>query len=294
MFLSIDIGGTNIQFAKMNKENIISEHWELKTPTLETTKEFYDFIYDHAKPESVYLGVGVSVPGVVLENGLIVSKASSKLRPLTNSNIQKELNQRFKIPVGALNDGKAAALCELHLGSAKGSLSSICFIIGTNIGGGITYKDEVILGRDGFAGEFSTMPIHYDGEMIQLTHLASALALINHYNKRSNDKVDEAKEVFDRYHQKEQIAIDAINEWITWIAYAFRQLAVVYNPDVICIGGGVSNDAILLPLLKHAYKEALSDISGAVSITTELKLCSAPSHANLHGAILHLFNTYGV
>lgn len=292
MFLAIDIGGTNIQFGKMDKNNKLLEHWEVKTPNLSHADEFYDCIYTHSKSENSYKGIGVSVPGVILEDGGIASKAAAALHILFETNIEEELKKRFNLPVAALNDGKAAALCELHIGSAKGSQSSITFIIGTGIGGGITHKDEVLFGKDGFAGEFSSIPVFYKERVVQLTSLASATALTIHYNKESDAKVKEAKEVFERYHEGEEAAIKAMNTWLGWLGYAFRQLTVIYNPDVICIGGGVSNDPSLLDLLQKAYQKAMEPIASFATVTTELKLCSAPSQANLYGAILQLHNEH--
>lgn len=292
MFLALDIGGSNIQFGKMDADNKLLDHWEVKTPNLKHSDQFYDFIYTHSKHESDYQGIGVSVPGVVLENGSIASKAAERLHILFKTNIEEELKKRFKLPITALNDGKAAALCELHIGSAKNSQSSITFIIGTGIGGGITYKDEVLFGKDSFAGEFSSIPVYYKGQTLQLTSLASATALALHYNKLSTDKVKEAKEVFERYHQKEEAALEAMKIWLDWLGYAFRQLTVIYNPDVICLGGGVSNDPEFLKLAQEAYQKAMKPVASFARVTTELKLCSAPSQANLFGAILQLHNEH--
>lgn len=287
MFLAIDIGGTNIQFALITNENEIKKHWEVKNPNLKEAKDFYDFIYQEASLQESIEGIGVSVPGVVEEDGLISSKAASTLHCLYLSNIIEELQARFNVKVTALNDAKAAALCELHLGAAKGSTSSISFIIGTGIGGAITYKDEVLFGKDGYAGEFSYIPILVDGKHTPLAVLASASGLAYQYRLKTKTEVKEAKEVFDRYYEKEEDAIEVMNQWLMYIGLALSQLTVIYNPDVICIGGGVTNDKNLLNQIKDAYQKYMTPMNEFANFTSEIVLCEYPTQSNLFGAMIY-------
>ena len=293
MYLAIDIGGTNIQYAHMNSKSQMILSWEVKTPSIPDTEGWYDYLYTHAKPESNYLGIGVSLPGVILDNGDVISKASFKVRPLYQSNIKKELNRRFNAPVSALNDGKAAALCEVMMGSAKASASSVSFIIGTAIGGGLTYDQEVINGHDGFAGEFSSILVHYNNQEVNLSQVASAYGLSKHYHKESGIWLDEAKDIFDLYHELDPHAIKAMEIWVDWIAFGLYQLTTIFNPEIFCLGGGVTKDPILLPLVQKSYFEIMKDLNSVARVGSRIVLCSSPSQANLYGAMLHFFKKHG-
>ena len=110
-YLAIDIGGTTIQYALMNEAYEMLENYSINTPSVATDDAFYDHLYAHA-PKADYTAIGVSVPGTVID-GIIVTKGSERVYPLFKSNIVEKLSELFDKPVTALNDAKAAGLCEL-------------------------------------------------------------------------------------------------------------------------------------------------------------------------------------
>lgn len=292
MILSIDIGGTTIQFAHLDDHNNILKTWTHKTPEVETHTEFYDFIYLKSRLNDKLKGVGVSVPGIVQKNGTITTKASKRLHCLYKTNLYVELNKRFDLPITALNDGKCAALCELILGNAKNTNSSIAFIIGTGIGGGLTYKNQVLFGKDSYAGEFSSIPLLINSKEVLLTSVASASALVNQYNKLAAKNARNSKDIFDLAKNNNLAAEKAISTWVTYIAYGLKQLTTIFNPDVILIGGGVTNNESLMPLIRNAYKTVMSDLNEFGHVTTKIDLCAYHNMAGIMGAYLYFKEQY--
>ncbi|HEY4538084.1 MAG TPA: ROK family protein [Erysipelothrix sp.] len=288
-YLAIDIGGTTIQYGLITKDFKMQKSYSVPTPTVATDDQFYAYLLAHA-PQSPYQAVGIAVPGTVID-GTIVTKGSERVYPLFQSPIIAKLETRFKKPVAALNDAKAAGLCELYLGAAKGSNSSACFIIGTAVGGALTYKDDLIFGHDGCAGEFSSVPIMMDDKLVSLAWIASATALMEFYNEASGENVTEAKPVFTAYHAQDPIAIAVMERWISYIVVGLVQISSIYNPEVICIGGGVSQDPSLVTLIEQAYRNRIQAMFNHQVFTPKIVACEYRNHANLYGAIAHLLKT---
>ena len=285
-YLAIDIGGTTIQYAIISDDYNMVENYTVPTPTVSTDDAFYEYLYSHA-PKSDFEAVGIAVPGTVVK-GVIVTKGSERVYPLFQSPIVSKMTTVFNKPVSALNDAKAAGLCELYLGAAKGSQSSACFIIGTAVGGALTYQDDLIFGHDGCAGEFSSVPIMMDNKLVSLAWVASATALMEFYNEASGKNITEAKPVFDAYHQNDPIAQSVMDQWIQYIVVGLVQISSIYNPEVICIGGGVSQDHLLVEMIEKAYRQRIHDMFNHQVFTPKIVNCEYRHHANLYGAITHL------
>jgi len=288
-YLAIDIGGTTIQYAILDENLNMLQQWSTKTLAFTDKNQLYDYVFQHGLKSNLnFDAIGVSAPGVIEDDGYITTRASVNVRPLYQTNIVKELKQRFNKPVTALNDAKAAGLCELHIGAAKGKKSSASFIIGTGIGGALTYDGEVLIGKNGFAGEFSSIPIAINEEkVISLAWVASATGLKDLYHEISGEEVGEAKDVFDLYYAENSHAQKAMNKWLKYIALGLVQISTIYNPEVICIGGGVSQDDNLIHWIRKAFHDRVFRMFGYQVFSPEIVLCKYKDKANLYGTTIH-------
>ncbi|CAM3739046.1 ROK family protein [Erysipelothrix urinaevulpis] len=286
MYLALDIGGTNIQFAILNNDDQILKHWEIKTPIVSSSNEFYDRLFE-AIPAHSFKGIGIAVPGVVNDQGYITSKASPRLYPLYQSNIVKAFSHHFHCPTSALNDAKAAGLCELRKGAAMNCSSSVSYLIGTGVGGALSTADSILFGNDGYAGEFSYMPVQYQGKYYSLGMIGSANGLLYLYKQISHQPIGNAKEVFEKFYANDNHALQAVEDWLNITADSLWHITAIFNPEVILIGGGISEDDRIIDLIREKYQQKQKPYDAFTNFTTRIDRCMFKNKANLLGALIH-------
>ena len=275
---AIDIGGTTIKIATWKDGKLQDKH-AVNTP--KDLNIFYDILnaeVNKIKQNTKIKGVAISSPGAVdQKNGII--GGSSALPYIHNFKIVDELKKRFELPVSIENDANSAALGELAEGAGKGSDSMAFFVIGTGIGGAIIINQKVWHGAHLFGGEFGYMSIGTKS----VSDLASPVAMANRYNERTGKKLD-GKTVFALADEDDPVASDERQTLIHSLALAIYNVQQSFDPDKIVIGGGISNNPELIPLLNREIDYIRKQVNPA-SIKPEIVLCSLKSNANLRGAV---------
>lgn len=286
--LGIDIGGTFIKYALIENESQIVKKWKKETQLFATKDEFYDYLCQDIEALDKIDFIGVSAPGVIAEDSQVLSKAARNVQIMLNTNINQEVGQRLHKPIYTMNDAKAAGYCEFKIGNGKGSSSSVYFVIGTGIGSCVCDSNGVWQGVDNIAGEFSNLPFaKRDGKLRGLSDWASMSALINIYNS----KVDESQalkygtEISERYLANDLVAVEAVNEWCENIIFGLNTIVIFYNPEIICLGGGISEADWFIEKIQKMFKENIIAFSNLV--TTKVDRCLYNNDANILGAVLY-------
>lgn len=275
---AIDIGGTTIKLATW-KDGKLTDKFAVDTP--KTLEEFYRVLtqaVDEIKSKTNITGVAISSPGAVNKKTGVIEGASA-IPYIHNFKIVPELEKRFGLPVSIENDANCAALGELAAGSGKGCDSMAFFVIGTGIGGSIIINQKIWHGAHLFGGEFGFMII--EGE--QLSALASPVNMARRYNKRTGKNFD-GKTVFELADGGDQIASQERHTLIHSLAIAIFDIQHSFDPEKIVLGGAISNNPELIPLLD----DEIARIRKSLAITTlepQLDLCALKSSANLRGAV---------
>lgn len=285
MYLGIDIGGTFIKYALVDENNVIVQKWKKPTELKESKDEFYDYLCD-GLDKYEYESIGISAPGVIDNNSNVLSKAAKNVKVMHRTNVNMEVSKRLNKKVSTINDAKAAGYCEFLLGNGKGTKSSVYFIIGTGIGGCICDSQGVIQGVNGIAGEFSAISLSNNPDKPSFfASTASITALVGIYNKKANEAVKYGTEVCEKYLNNDEIAIEAMNEWVENICICLHNVVLFFNPEVICLGGGISEEKWFIELVKERFlnsKKIFMDIC-----TTDIKGCLYNNDSNILGAILY-------
>lgn len=285
-YLGIDIGGTFIKYALVDEKMQIVKKWKKETLHCNSKDEFYDYVCDSIEIETVDL-VGVSAPGVINQMSDVLSETSPNTKIMYHTNINEEIQKRLHKTTYAINDAKAAGFCELKLGSAKNTKLSAFMIIGTGIGGCLCNENSVIEGSDCLAGELSCLPFDVkDGKIVSASHFASMTALIDIYNEISGENEMYGKDICKRYLNHEEVAMQAMDKWILNICFVLNTLTLCYNPEVICIGGGISEEDWFISEVQKKYASIFPKRFQPL-LTTEIKQCKYHNEANLLGAILY-------
>lgn len=289
--LAIDIGGTFIKYAYIDQMFRIQKTWKKETLKFDTKDEFYDYLCEGID-SSLVRCAGISCPGLIDRTSLVRTRAAQTVSNMYGTIVNEEVSRRLNCLTATINDAKAAGLCELKIGNAVGTKSSGYLIIGTGVGGCLCGADDVIYGNDGFAGEIHFIP-YYDaasGKILKLGNQCSMRKLVQLYNERKGqqEQVEYGKDVTEKYLSGEETACEVMEIWIRNLVMDVINMVVTYNPELICIGGGISEEEWFIDLLIKRYKEISVPYFNATEefLTTKITKCKYNNSSNLLGAAI--------
>lgn len=275
---AIDIGGTTIKIATW-KDNQLQDKHAIDTP--KDLNGFYKALTEEVnkiKKDTKIEGVAISSPSAVNKKTGIIG-GSSAIPYIHNFKIVDKLEKRFGLPVSIENDANSAALGELAEGSGKGCDSMAFFVIGTGIGGALIINQKVWHGAHLFSGEFGYMIMGAH----TLSELASPVAMANRYNERTGKHLD-GKTIFELADKDDSVVSDERQTLIHALAVAIYNIQHSFDPEKIVLGGGISNNPELIPLLNKEI-DRLRDGLDLVTLKPDIVLCKLKSDANLRGAV---------
>ncbi|MCK5738203.1 ROK family protein [bacterium] len=239
----IDLGGTKIRAGLVTETgSVIGEVITLATPVTEGTEAILAELEKSVKMAlgNTYTmedlaGVGIGAPGPLsIYDGKILTPQN--LKPLHDCLLRDVLTSRLKTPVFLNNDANAFALAESFFGAAKDASVAIGITLGTGLGCGITFDNKLYIGRTETAAEIWCSPY---GDGI-LEDVLSGTGLQNLYKKSTGEFVP-GVEIAGRAKYGEPAALDTWQEFGTHLGRALAWLVNMLDPDVIVIGGSVSN-----------------------------------------------------
>ena len=277
----IDIGGTSIKFGAWVNDELITLGSE---PTPDNIASFYKILkhrVDEIKAAYADIsGVAISSPGAVNKEARQIDGASA-IPYIHGFPIFEQLETLFDLPVSIENDANCAALAEVAKGAGKANKNVLFLVLGTGIGGAIIIDGKIFHGSHLYGGEFGFMLVN-DHET--LSEACSPVNLARKYNEITGEGLT-GKEVFDLADQGNQIAYELREKMLKSLAVAIYNLQYSYDPERFILGGGVSNNPRLLPLLKKKIHEVVASVPIA-EIEPEVELCKFKSNANLYGAVV--------
>jgi glucokinase len=291
--LGIDLGGSKILTAVVNPRGEILSSDESITPATKDREALIQSILDSArrvlKQASVAISeiyaIGVGAAGISNpEAGILFT--SPNLPGLRNVLLRDIVQERLGKKAFLINDANAAALGEFYFGAARGARNFIYVTISTGIGGGIVIDGKLYTGAIGAAGEVGHMTIDDNGPICNCGNrgcwetLASGTALakeakhrikegvrtsILEYAEGDVEKVT-AQVIHSAAQQGDSLAKELIVRTGYYVGVGLANLINIFNPELIVIGGGLSNigDMLLKPAFKtageRAYKEAFQAV----------------------------------
>ena len=306
--IGIDLGGTNIVAGVVDDEFRIVATAKCKTRIPHPAEEIVVDMARMAKEAVQNAGltmadiayVGVGSPGTCnADTGIVEYSNNLQFEKLP---LRDMLGGMLDKAVYIENDANAAALGEALAGAAKGAQSCVCITLGTGVGGGIII-DGKIYGGFNFAGaELGHTVIMVDGELCTCGRFgcweayASATALINQTRRAMVNHPDSAmwsiaedldkvngRTAFDGMRAGDAVAAQVVDTYIKYIATGLINLINIFQPEVLCIGGGIckEGDTLLKPLAAHIERERYSKYS---SHQTRLCVATLGNDAGIIGA----------
>lgn len=264
--LGIDLGGTKIEGVVLNNKH--EECFRERIPTEQ--ENGYEHILDNVA--SLYKKMAASIDHAAHTFGIGTPGAvSSKTGLLKNSNtvcmnqkpIVEDITRRINRPLGIQNDANCFAMAEAIDGAGKGYDLVFGVIMGTGCGGGIVYKREVFTGKNSIAGEWGHMSIDpngpdcYCGQKGCIETFISGGGLEKHYEKQFGKKKP-LKEIVQNFRNTVQPETDFMQSFFYNFGRSVSNLINCLDPDVVVIGGGLSNiDELYTKGVEQVYSKVM-------------------------------------
>ena len=273
----VDIGGTTVKMGLFNGAGEIVEKWEIVTRTEnegeailpDIASSINAKVAEHKIAKEEVLGVGVGVPAPVTSEGIINGSANLGWK---YKEAKRELEELTGLKAEFGNDANVAALGEMWKGGGAGCKNMVMVTLGTGVGGGVIINGKILVGENGAGGEIGHLCVNYEetdhcgcGNCGCLEQYASATGITRLAKKKLanetrqtmlNAETVSAKEVFDAVKAGDEVAKEVAEEMGTYLGHALANLAVVADPAVFVIGGGVSKAGeVLLPYIEKPYQE---------------------------------------
>lgn len=300
--IGIDLGGTNIAAGIVNESyQIVSKE---STPTL-ASRPGEEIVADIAMlchklcknlgvTEKDIASVGIASPGIVdNKTGCVVYANNLNF---DNFPIIPLLRERFPVEhMFIANDANAAAWGEAIAGAAKGSSSSVMITLGTGVGGGIILDGKIWEGYNSAAGELGHIVIEVGGRPCSCGRrgcwetYSSATGLINTTKKKLEECAREGRETemthlieekgkingrtsFDAYRLGDAAGKEVVDEYVEYLVSGLSSIINIFQPEVLSIGGGISNEGqFLLDLIVPKIREQVY----GVTLDKLTKICIA-------------------
>ena len=267
--VGIDLGGTNIVAGVVNDEYQIIAKANCKTavprPEADICDSMAAVVNEALEKAGITLDdvdyIGIGVPGAVNPETRIIETSPNLF--FQNWEVAKMMEERLHKYTKVENDANAAALGEFLAGSAKGSKNAVAITLGTGVGGGIIIDGKIYSGSNYAGAELGHMVIVKDGVECGCGRkgcweaYASATALIRMTkNAIRNEKAEfsymlnavggdiekvDGKTAFDAMLAGDNTGAAVVNEFIGYLATGIINVINIFQPDVLCIGGGIAN-----------------------------------------------------
>lgn len=308
--IGVDLGGTNIAVGVINDNYEIIARAGTKTNIPRPAAEIFADIVKCSKEAVAKAGIemseissiGIGTPGSCdKKNGVILYANNLYFDNVPAAElVNKELPG---IPVYIENDANCAALGEALAGSGKGKKSFIAVTLGTGVGSGIVLDGQVLTGCNDAGGELGHMVIKFDGEPCNCGRIgcweryASATALVNQTKAAMLEHKDSimwqltsgdvenagGRTAFDAMRIGDKWGTEVVENYIRYIAVGTTNIVNIFQPEMICFGGGICNEGetLLAPIREHVARERYSKKQ---AVQTEICRATLGNDAGIIGA----------
>ena len=307
--VGIDLGGTNIAVGIVDDNKKIIATSKVKTnaprPAEEIVDDMASAVYAALKSANVSIddisAVGIGTPGSVIAGTGVVSYANNL--GFYDVPLGEMLEKKLGKKVSVENDANAAAYGEFIAGAGKGAKNFIAITLGTGVGGGVIIDGKIYSGSNYAGGELGHTVIAADGEACTCGRngcfeaYSSATALIRRTKQAMTRYPDSivwelcgndiknagGKTAFDAMRKGDFAGTAVVNEYIKYLSIGVANMVNIFQPDVLCIGGGISNEGetLLKPVREFVEGE---NYARNMKKKTVLKVAALGNDAGIIGA----------
>lgn len=287
--MGIDLGGTKIEGLVLDASNqVVAGPHRIATPrqnykgTVDAVRDLVDRL-DHEC--AVPATVGIGIPGSLVKRTGLVQNANSVW--LNGKPFAHDISAAIGRPVRLANDANCFTLSEAHDGAAAGASSVFGVILGTGCGGGLVHAGRLIDGPNGIGGEWGHNPLPWP----QPEELPGPLcwcarhgcmetwvagpALEGFYHDATHEGL-RASEIAARAEAGEDFARAVLSVHTDRLARGLAHVVNMFDPEIIVLGGGLSN-------LSHLYTDLPAAVAAWVFSDDPLVDIRAPKWGDSSG-----------
>lgn len=300
LVIGVDLGGTKIYGAVANlRGEILYEahnpnHQSQSEESLEVLCNLITDLEGYAHKTGLpILGIGVGVPGITdALTGLVINAPSLDWDHFP---LKERLSKRFAYPLVIENDVNLAALGEYWFGVTTRFANLVLIAIGTGIGAGIILSGTVLPGAHQTAGEvgyllpdLASLRQKYPGfgafeQRASGTGIAArARCLLKGQWDAEHLAALTTEDIFTFARLREPWALQVLDETIDYLAQSIAAIALIVDPEVIILGGGVSRSADLL------IEPILARLDGVIPVRPKIIASQLGYHAGILGSVARL------
>ncbi|MBQ6019119.1 MAG: ROK family protein [Clostridia bacterium] len=309
--IGVDLGGTNIVAGIVDENNNIVAKAETPTNTPRPAEAIFDDIAKvsfealekaGATPDDV-ISVGVGTPGSVNKDNGNIEFANNL--GFDNVPAKEMLEARLHKNVYLDNDANCAALGEAVAGCGNGVKDFVAITLGTGVGSGIIVGGKLVVGKNFAAGEMGHHVIVFGGIPCNCGRrgcwekYASATALISQTKEAMArdkdtlmwqlvggdiDKVN-GRTAFDGERQGDATAKKVVEQYIAYVACGVANIVNTFQPEIVCVGGGIANEGENLLARVRAIVEG-DRYSKHAKVQTKILKAQLGNNAGVIGAAL--------
>jgi fructokinase len=255
--IGIDVGGTKIEGIALAASGEVLARRRVGTPRgdYEATLRAIAAVVDHVEGASGARGsIGIGVPGTISRETGLVKNANSTW--LNGRALAADLERVLGRALRFANDANCLALSEATDGAAAGARSVFAVVVGTGTGAGVVIDGHLVVGANGIAGEWGHNPMPwphadewpgprcYCGRTGCIETFLSGPGLINDFERSTRQRAS-PEEIVARAAAGDLAATLCLDRYEDRFARALASVINVLDPEVIVVGGGMSNVASL-------------------------------------------------
>lgn len=306
--MGVDVGGTSVKLGLFETEGKLLDKWEIPTRKEnhgeqilpDVAASILEKLEERKIRREDVAGVGMGIPAPVDSEGVVQQTANVGWGYKEVTRELSELLDGMRVEAG--NDANVAAMGEMWLGAGRGEKNVVMVTLGTGVGGGVIVNGHMIVGQHGAGGEIGHICVNREEEDACgcglhgcLEQYASATGIAKLARKALSGEHEEtvlhgepsAKDVFDAVKAGDALATRIADEFGRYLGAALASLAVVVDPAVFVIGGGVSKAGPVLILFveKEFQKRAFF-----ANKDTKIVLAELGNDAGICGAARLILN----
>ena len=254
--IGIDYGGTKIEGILLdpNGEKLERKRYSYDKNYSSGISTVQKLVNEFDKISGEICTVGIGIPGFSSKDTGLVTNANSLW--LNDKPFKKDLESALNRDVKLMNDANCFTLSEAIDGAGKDFKSVFGIIIGTGFGGGLSYKKEIIEGANQIAGDWGHQPLPYPtadeietqiscpsnncGRALCAEQFMSGIGFADIFNKKNNTNFN-SHEIVELDLKNDPRANLEFNLYEDRMARLMAVMIGVFDPDVIILGGGMSN-----------------------------------------------------
>jgi len=251
--IGIDLGGTKIEAAVLADDGTVRARRRVATPRDDyaaTLRSISALVEDLEREMGSAAVVGVGMPGTISPATGLVKNANSVW--LNGRALAEDLRRVLPRPLRFANDANCFALSEAVDGAAAGAGAVFGVIVGTGTGGGVVVHGRIWTGPNAIAGEFGHNPLPwpnldegpgpqcYCGQTGCIETYLSGPGLSRDHERATGQSLDAAG-IAVRAASGDMAAEATLRRYEDRMARALASVVNVLDPDVVVLGGGLSN-----------------------------------------------------